>query len=117
MIMRRILSLFFATLTLVFSVTCYTPSDMVVVPGRWAGGEDLAWVSSAATPGYAAQEGASSTGNQVWRYEIGIPGLFFRKESPVEPPRLQIIRKIYVVDACNYTPCKSLLLYPFHEFS
>lgn len=115
--LRNILAYFYAALILLFSITCYSPAGRVVSPDQWSVGEEVAWVSSPAVAGFVAQENTSATGTQGWRSELAIPGLFFRKESQTEPPRLQILRKIYVVDVTTYTSCKSLLLYPFHEFS
>lgn len=115
--LRNTLAFFYATLILLFSITCYSSAGRVVSPDQWSEGEELAWVSSPAAAGFVAQENSSAPGPQGWRSEVAIPGLFFRKESLTEPPRLKILRKIYVVDVTTYTSCKNLLLYPFHEFS
>ncbi len=117
LLLRKPIVGFFASLILIFSVTCYLPGDERVNPDRWNSSEELGWVSPAAAPGFLIQEGTSSQGSPVWRSEISIPGLFFRSQSTTEPPRLQLIRKIFVVDTFTYTPCKSVLLYPYHEFS
>lgn len=116
-LLRKSIVYFFASLILVFSATCYSGGAQGIIPDHWNGSEELAWVSQATTPGLMLQEGTSNHGVPVWRSEISIPGLFFRSRSSMQPPRLQILRKIYVVDTFTYKPCKSVLLYPFHEFS
>ncbi len=102
---------------MVFSATCYSGGEQGITPGRWDGNDELAWVSPATAPGLLLQEGTATQGVPVWRPEVSIPGLFFRSRNTVDPPRLQILRKIFVVDTLSYTPCKSVLLFPYHEFS
>lgn len=116
-LLRKSIAYFFASLILVFSATCYSGEEQGITPDRWNGSDELAWVSPATVPGLMLQESTSAQGVPVWRPEVSIPGLFFRSRSTEEPPRLQILRKIFVVDKLSYTPCKSVLLFPFHEFS
>jgi hypothetical protein len=66
---------------------------------------------------FILQQKSSLTEFQEWKTEVHIPGFFALYKCISEPPLLKMIRKIFVVDSCSYTPCKSLILYPFHEFS
>ncbi len=52
-----------------------------------------------------------------WLTEIRIPGFFATNKYLIEPPLLKLIRKIFVIDVFSYTSCKSVILFPFHEFS
>ncbi|HOF54516.1 MAG TPA: hypothetical protein PLD74_01920 [Prolixibacteraceae bacterium] len=115
--LRKVFATFFAALILIFSATCQIPATYEVSPGSWDHSGELAWVLPAAHPGYLVQEGATTQGSPVWRSEISIPGLFFRNQATKEPPRMQLLRKFYVADTFTYSPCKSVILYPFHEFS
>lgn len=78
----------------------------------------VTWFEQApAAPVYFIQEKASPVVATGWKTQIRLPGLdLFYDLYQTSEPELTLVRKIYVVDLHRYTPCKSLLLYPFHDF-
>lgn len=53
-----------------------------------------------------------------WKTQIRLPGLELFCNTEHKPKQdLTHVRKIFVVDLFSWQPCKSILLYPFHEFS
>ncbi len=52
-----------------------------------------------------------------WKSEVKIPGYSLRNVNfTFGQPGFQSIGKIFVSDINGYRPCKSLLLFPFHDF-
>ncbi len=114
---RKYIALFFLSLILYFSGTCYTVARQESVPVKSDHQEGMHFNTQNAVALFLLQEQSTSTGFQGWKAEAGIPGFSIQREMVTEPPRLQVIRKIFVVDALTFSSCKSLILYPFHEFS
>ena len=63
------------------------------------------------------QKKSSSSGSQGCKQENIVPGFLFHPVSRIENPRLKLIHSIFVVDPTTFTTCKSVILYPYHEFS
>lgn len=114
---RKYIALFFLSLILYFSGTCYSVVRQETVPVKTDSQEGLYFNTQNALSLFLLQEQSSPTGFQGWKAEAGIPGFSIQREMVTEPPRLQVIRKIFVVDKFTFSSCKSLILYPFHEFS
>lgn len=52
-----------------------------------------------------------------WESSLKIPGLgFYNLNLYIPSPVLTAVGQIYVVDPDSYYPCKSLLIFPFHDF-
>lgn len=83
-----------------------------------AGAAEVTWFEQApAAPVYYIQEKASPVVAAGWKTQVRLPGLdLFYDFYQTSEPELTLVRKIYVVDLYRYTPCKSVLLYPFHDF-
>lgn len=52
-----------------------------------------------------------------WESSPKIPGfIFFNLNLQIQNPELTEVGQIFVVDLDSFYPCKSLLLFPFHDF-
>ena len=83
-----------------------------------AGSSEVTWFEQApSAPVYFIQEKASPVVAAGWKTQVRLPGLdLFFDLYQTRQPELSLVRKIYVVDIYRFTPCKSLLLFPFHDF-
>lgn len=53
-----------------------------------------------------------------WQIQIKIPGYILQNSDfNLNIPGLLAIGKIFIVSILSYSPCKFLLLFPFHGFS
>ncbi len=60
---------------------------------------------------------SKSSPQEGWKNENKIPGFVFRRIDPdTTPPRFPGLKKIFIDCPATYTPCKRLILYPYHEF-
>lgn len=73
----------------------------------------MTWFEQApSVPVYFIQEKASPVEATGWKTQIRLPGLdLFYDLYQTSEPELTMVRMIFVVDLCRYTPCKSLLLH------
>jgi hypothetical protein len=63
------------------------------------------------------QEKPATLPSGGWKTSVRIPGFAYYDENiHAQYPELTVIGKILVVDAESFYPCKSLLLFPFHDF-
>jgi hypothetical protein len=63
------------------------------------------------------QEKTSPVISAGWKTQIRLPGLDLLSDLyQTRQPDLRLVRKIFVVNLTAYTPCKSILLSPFHDF-
>ncbi len=52
-----------------------------------------------------------------WESSLKIPGFEFYNLNDLNPyPELTPVGQIFVVDLETFNPCKSLLIFPFHDF-
>lgn len=52
-----------------------------------------------------------------WESSPKIPGfVFFNPDLQIQNPELTEVGQIFVVDLDSFYPCKSLFLFPFHDF-
>jgi hypothetical protein len=114
---RKIAALFFALLVIFFSATYYSASNNMLEKHGYAENKGITLTSYAEqTANFFLQQKSFSSGYQGWKTEAGFPG-FYSLTSYVCKPLLQNeIRKIFVIDSYAFSPCKSIILFPFHEF-
>jgi hypothetical protein len=63
------------------------------------------------------QETTCSDVTAGWKSQVKIPGFYKRNVNfTFGQPEFQCVGKIFVSDINGYRPCKSLLLFPFHNF-
>lgn len=115
---RKIAALFFALLVIFFSATYYPAANNLLAGHSYAGNEGIFLTSLAdQTSNFFLQQKSFSSGYQAWKTEVVFPGFHPPNKYICEPLMHNVIRKIFVVDSHAYTPCKSVILFPFHEFS
>lgn len=114
---RKIVSLFFAGFLIFINLSYYSVFHYSMERKSLDKSEVTYFVSADQTNNFVLDKKSSSQEFHGWKtknYDLGFCAL---DKSISEPPRLKVIRKIFVVDCRLWTPCKSLILYPFHEFS
>ena len=114
---RKLIALFFVALVLVTSATYYSGTRTSGNMDFKSGQENLFFVAENPTLFLYFQKKANTSGNQGWKVENEVPGFLFQNSLLVENPAFKIIHKIFVVNPDSFTTCKSLILYPYHEFS
>ncbi len=75
------------------------------------------FMSENLSPVFTLEKKGSVSGSSVRIVEVITYGFCPSDRNPDEPPRMKLIRKIFVQDPFGYSSCKSVILYPFHEFS
>jgi hypothetical protein len=118
MVSRKILALFFASLVVFFTATYYFTARSMLKENGPVHSESLFFVSTAEqTSFFFLQHKSSPSPYQGWKTEVRFPGLWSSDQSFCESPQRKVIRKILVINAIIYTSCKTLIIFPFHEFS
>jgi hypothetical protein len=70
-----------------------------------------------AAPLILFQQKPASLVTSGWESSLKIPGfLYFNLNLHLENPELTKVGQIFVVDLDSFYPCKSLLIFPFHDF-
>ncbi len=70
-----------------------------------------------ATPLILFQQKPATLVSSGWESSPKIPGfLFFNLNLHLQNPELTEVGQIFVVDLDSFYPCKSLLIFPFHDF-
>jgi hypothetical protein len=114
---RKIAALFFALLVIFFSATYYSTSANMLEKHGYAGNIGIAFTSYAEqAANFFLQQKSFSSGYQGWKTEVGFPGVYCLYHYACKPFLHNEIRKIFVIDSQSYSPCKSIILFPFHEF-
>ena len=115
---RKILALSFACLVVFFTATYYSTARNILKENGLVHSENLFFVSTAEQASiFILQHKSSPTPYQGWKTEVRFPCVWASNQSFCESPQRKVIRKILVINAPIYTPCKTLIIFPFHEFS
>ena len=115
---RKILALFFASLVIFFTATYYSTARNLLKEKCLVHSENLFFVSASdQTTNFLFQHKSSASPYQGWKTEVRFPGLWASDKSFCESPQRKVIRKILVINAISYSPCKTVIIFPFHEFS
>jgi hypothetical protein len=75
------------------------------------------FMSENLSPVFTLEKKGTVSGSSVRIVEVIPLGFCISDKNPDESPRMKLIRKIFVQNPFYYSSCKSVILYPFHEFS
>jgi len=114
---RKISALYFALLVIFINATYYSSAYYRPVAFNYENSGNACFFQASEANNFFLLQKTASTDYQGWKIEVRIPGLYAQNKYLCEPLQLKVIRKIFVVDTFTYTPCKSIILYPYHEFS
>jgi hypothetical protein len=110
-------SLFCAVLLMFVSIAPFT---FISTGNKAFGNEEtpgIFFMSENLSTAFILEKKGSVSGSSVRIVEVISYGFCPSGRNPDEPPRMKLIRKIFVQDPSCYSSCKSVILYPFHEFS
>jgi hypothetical protein len=113
---RKITAVFFALLITLISI-----AYPVVPSNEWTEVQTeervILLVESSLQKLNFIQKTSSSEVATGWKSEVNIPWFNQRNVNfTFGQPEFQCVGKIFVSDINGYKPCKSLLLFPFHDF-
>jgi hypothetical protein len=117
MVSRKISALFFALLVIFFSGTYYSTAHNLLKECGFEGSEGIFFISAAdQTVNFFLHQKSSPSSYQGWKTDVRVSGLWALNTLFCESPQRKVIRKILVINSISYTPCKSVIIFPFHEF-
>jgi hypothetical protein len=113
---QKIVAFFFAALITYIGVTHPVVPSYVTLENT-TGESTIFWIEKLPDANYFLQESIPSSAVPGWKTEFKIPGLFFRNLNfTFAQQRLPGFKKIFFQDVSYFSPCKSLLLFPYHDF-
>jgi hypothetical protein len=114
---KKIGSIFCALLVIFINATYFTLTRNTLQGPVSEESNRIYFISENPAQYFFLGQKSSASGYQGWKVEVNIPGFCALNKNNTLPPRLKLIRKIFVVNLFSYTSCKSVFFYPFHEFS
>jgi len=107
-----------AQLLILYSVFVYAiPSDPSKSTDNSVGAGIFFQPSAESVASFFLPQRTSESPVQAWKVEIRVQALSTLCKGFFESPVRKVIRKILVINSVSFTPCKSILFFPYHEFS
>jgi hypothetical protein len=113
---RRITALFFATLVTLISVA-YPVIPSNELTEIQDGTQTVLLKESSAQAVFIFQENLNAAVAPGWKVAVDTHSLLFINDKfTLGHPAFRGLKKIIVLSPAAYAPCKSLFLFPFHDF-